>query len=182
MYFKLHILQNCLLNELSNWKHGCLFNLCIRECKVSELGNASRPCVQRVYKYGIHKLGTEHNPKSLFFLNNVSSVVLLSSLDHKIHFNALCIQSNWRFLFPSVYPCFTLCGKTTTTSDATRSFWPRQNGRQFLHEMVIFKLAKQHLWWPRPVTRGGGCTGCVRTPPPPPTGPKGPHFDTQYPS
>lgn len=29
----------------------------------------------------------------------------------------------------------------------------------------------------------GGCTGCVRTsPPPPPTGPKGPQFDTQYPS
>ena len=27
----------------------------------------------------------------------------------------------------------------------------------------------------------GGCTGCVRTPPPPP-GPKGPQFDTQYPS
>ena len=25
----------------------------------------------------------------------------------------------------------------------------------------------------------GGCTGCVRTLP---TGPKGPHFDTQYPS
>ena len=26
----------------------------------------------------------------------------------------------------------------------------------------------------------GGCMGCIRTPPP--TGPKGPHFDTQYPS
>ena len=38
---------------------------------------ASRPVVHRVYKYEIHKLGTEHNPKSLFFLNNVSGVVLV---------------------------------------------------------------------------------------------------------
>ena len=33
----------------------------------------------------------------------------------------------------------------------------------------------------RPVTRGGA-RGAYAPPPPPPTGPKGPHFDTQYPS
>ena len=43
--------------------------------------------------------------------------------------------------------------------------------------MNIF-LSTAHRTGPLP----GGVHGVRSQPPPPPTGPKGPHFDTQYPS
>ena len=60
-----------------------IFSICVSEN--AKFQNSELHHIQSstgVYKYEIHKLGTEHNPKSLFFLNNVSGVVLLSSLDH----------------------------------------------------------------------------------------------------
>ena len=49
------------------------------------------------------------------------------------------------------------------------------------HQYGVFALFSQTLGLgeTRPVTRG---VHGVRSHPPPPTGPKGPHFDTQYPS